>query len=81
MMKKVSSMMAHTGVIGLALLALLIATLVWLFERAGERDPCQPRRESEEAALPVRDVLEDCALESGAPIACTDEAAGDGMML
>ena len=32
-MRKVSSTISHAGLIGLALLALLIATVVWLFER------------------------------------------------
>jgi len=32
-MKKISSMVSHMGVIGLALLALMIATVVWLVER------------------------------------------------
>ena len=73
--------MAHLGVIGLALLALLIATLVWLFERVGGRDSSPAQTASEEAALPLIDVMENAALETGEPIACKDEAAGDGMLL
>ena len=38
-MKKLVSMISHMAVIGLALLALLIATVVWLFERLGDSGP------------------------------------------
>jgi len=41
-MKRLVSTICHVGVIGLALLALMIATAVWLFERACDRDSGRP---------------------------------------
>lgn len=80
-MKKISSTVSHMGVIGLALLALVIATVVWLAERALGRGSGQAPAGSEVELDPERAGSAYDALNPGAPLACEEEAAGDGMRL
>jgi hypothetical protein len=80
-MKKISSTASHLGIIGLALLALLVATVVWLVERARGRDSGQASQGAEPELDAVRAGSAYDALNRGASLACEEEAAGDGMML
>ena len=61
------------SVIGLALLALVIATLVWLFERMRVEDSGATGTAELEAISP----LEDEVFASGPPLASNDKAEGN----
>lgn len=68
-MKKVSSTISHLGVIALALLALVIATVVWLFERMRLDNFGCPQS----ATLDAISLLEDESLESAPSLAGDSE--------
>lgn len=77
-MKKLASMISHTGVIGLALVALLIATVVWLFERFSRGDSGHAASARTDAAVWMEADLGNATLETSAPLICEEEATGDG---
>ncbi len=76
-MKKVSSTIMHMSLIGLALLALAIATVVWLFERMRVDDSGA----SWDAELEAIPSLEDELLKSDPSLASNDEATGNAAIL
>ncbi len=76
-MKKVTSTITHMGLIGLALLALVIATVGWLLERV-RVDDSGVLRNAELGAIPS---LEDGILKSDPSLASNDEATGNAAIL
>jgi hypothetical protein len=80
-MKKLSSTVSHMAVIGLALLALIIATLVWLFERARGNHERPLAETPDEAAVSVTAILKGDAPEPPATLGREGEAAGDSINL
>lgn len=69
------------GMIGLALLALVIATVVWLFERLQGSEPYHAGAEisgrETVAALPPQSD----SLQNRASLACEDDAGGNAATL
>jgi hypothetical protein len=76
-MKKVSSTITHMSLIGLALLALAISTLVWLFERTRVDDSGATKN----AELEAISSFEDEVLKSEPSLASNDEATGNAAFL
>ncbi len=76
-MKKVSSTIMHMSLIGLALLALVIATVIWLFERM-RVDDSRVLRNAELWAIPS---LEDEVLESDPSFASNDKVKDSAAIL
>jgi hypothetical protein len=75
-MKKVTSKISHLGVIALALLALAIATVVWLFERLQGTNTCYaPADLTDRELIPALPRAE--TLETNPPLACEDEGGGN----
>jgi hypothetical protein len=68
------------GVIGLALLALAIATVVWLFERVqgveSRHAPAEGTEREILPALPPKDVV-----ETPSSLTCEDESRGNAASL
>ena len=80
-MRKLRSTVSHLVVIGLALTALLVATVVWLFERARGDSTRSLDEIPEESAISETAMLESSAPEGSARVARERKAASDGISL
>jgi hypothetical protein len=79
-MKKVTSKISHMAVIALALLALAIATMAWLFERLQGTNTCHaPADVADRELIPALPRAE--SLDTNPQRACEDEGGGNAAIL
>jgi hypothetical protein len=80
-MKKLTSTISHIGVIGLALFALLIATIVWLFERGLGSETCHSQMEYRDAAISMTSDPEILRLPSEATVQASAQEVSSNVLL
>jgi len=80
-MKRLTSIISHVSVIGLALLALLVASVVWFCERLAGPDPEPLASGNAPAAVPVEATQESTAAEgAGSGVVAEEKAASSGRL-